>query len=87
MFRFKGCTGGNSCCTQINKCDQEEGDCDHDNDCFKGLKCGHNNCKHKDSLQWDRADDCCYKPGENQFLLITQNAPFLKHKCISVFSE
>ena len=38
------CNGGNSCCTEDNKCDVGEGDCDSDEDCEGGLKCGSNNC-------------------------------------------
>ena len=76
ILRFAGCTGGDSCCTQGNKCDLDEGDCDHDEECFEGLKCGANNCKHKNGLQWDNADDCCFKPGSYLFILSVQNELF-----------
>ena len=58
-----GCIGGDDCCTPSNKCGEDEGDCDSDNDCQGGLKCGTNNC------QWGDWDDCCYKPpeGTNHF--------------------
>ena len=56
------CTGGDECCTSSNLCDINEGDCDSDDDCMEGLKCGTHNCLIKTGLQWDSTDDCCYKP-------------------------
>jgi len=52
-----------------------DGDCDHDNDCNPGLKCGENNCGDFRSSEgwpyssgggWDLTDDCCYKPCDGQ---------------------
>jgi len=56
-----GCDGGNSCCTETNKCWVGEGDCDDNHDCQEGLQCGNANC------HWDQdncgffcvKDDCC----------------------------
>merc|ERR1719394_1628839 len=36
--------GGDSACTPDNKCGHTEGDCDKDDDCKDGLKCGTDNC-------------------------------------------
>ena len=47
------------CCNEETKiCGENEGDCDSDNDCHAGLKCGHNNCPSTFPSQYD----CCYKP-------------------------
>ena len=56
------CHGGNKCCTPKNKCGIDEGDCDSDNDCEEGLKCGRDNCPDKTGNEWNKEDDCCYKP-------------------------
>ena len=32
------------CCTSSNPCGVGEGDCDNDNECQSGLKCGTDNC-------------------------------------------
>ena len=61
-FSFVVCTGGDECCTSSNLCDIDEGDCDSDDNCILGLKCGDNNCPTKTGLKWDLNDDCCYKP-------------------------
>ena len=34
---------GDSYCTSMNQCDVGQGDCDSDNDCKTGLKCGQRN--------------------------------------------
>ena len=63
------CIGGDSCCNEDNKCDVGEGDCDSDDDCLEGLKCGTNNCLSARWFwdeDWDSQDDCCYKPGNNE---------------------
>merc|ERR1712126_627202 len=66
--RFRLCFGGDDCCTYYNKCEAGQGDCDTDNDCKDGLKCGNDNCgvswtKFIPSREgWDVYDDCCYKP-------------------------
>ena len=70
FFSDGGCNGGDACCKPYNKCGAGEGDCDTNNDCKEGLKCGTNNCGTGtgkgwlpwDPLGWDREDDCCYKP-------------------------
>ena len=63
-----GCNGGNTCCTPDNKCGEDEGDCDADNDCQDGLKCGIDNCSNKGNgnpnNEWNAEDDCCYKPAK-----------------------
>ena len=62
------CFGGDDCCTYYNKCEAGQGDCDTNNDCMDGLKCGTDNCgvswtKFIPSREgWDVYDDCCYKP-------------------------
>jgi len=56
------CTGGDSCCSEENKCGVGEGDCDSDADCMEGLLCGTGNCPSSRSAFWDADDDCCYKP-------------------------
>ena len=61
-FYVSDCKGADSCCTPYNKCDVDEGDCDSKDDCKPGLLCGSDNCQIKTGLQWDTADDCCYKP-------------------------
>ena len=54
-----------SCCTSTNPCGDGKGDCDSDEECIDGLKCGQgngldNNCN---SLLFSNADyDCCYEP-------------------------
>ena len=54
--------GGNKCCSYTNQCPENQGDCDSDNDCQLGLKCGTNNCP-KDWKWIDVVDDdCCYDP-------------------------
>ena len=56
-----------SCCPSGNKlghdnycnrnfCGENEGDCDHSNQCTGDLKCGCNNCH---GVAYDRFDDCC----------------------------
>ena len=62
ISKFLGCRGGDSCCTSGNRCDVDQGDCDSDDDCKIGLKCGRDNCPTKSGHQWDSTDDCCYKP-------------------------
>ncbi len=50
------CHGGDSCCTSKKKCGDMEGDCDSDDHCAEGLKCGRNNCI---GDTFDDSDDCC----------------------------
>ena len=53
--------GGDSCCSENDKCGIDEGDCDTAKDCEDGLICGNNNCKQKSGFEWDNNDDCCTK--------------------------
>ena len=49
------------CCTETQSCDVGQGDCDSDDDCLDGLKCGENNCK--SDFDWGKdSTDCCYRP-------------------------
>ena len=54
--------GGNQCCSETSKCEDQEGDCDHDSDCIDGLVCGNDNCIQNNDFWWDATDDCCEKP-------------------------
>ena len=60
MNCFTACNGGDACCSKMNKCGEDEGDCDSDSHCKDGLKCGNSNCSQKSGYQWDATDDCCY---------------------------
>ena len=56
-------TGGMSCCTSANPCGDGQGDCDTDEECIDGLKCGQgngldDNCGASFS---DDGYDCCYE--------------------------
>ena len=66
LFYLKGCRGGDACCTVGEPCYESEGDCDIDEDCMPGLRCGYNEnfCRIKDGGRWEDGDDCCYKPGK-----------------------
>ena len=44
-------------CT-CHSCLEDEGDCNLDNECQEGLRCGNNNCP--DSFGFDAYTDCCY---------------------------
>merc|ERR1711915_674333 len=60
--KLPDCNGSHdqhSCCTSTNKCGKGGGDCDSDNDCEAGLKCGTNNCKSFNPSA-DPTNDCCY---------------------------
>ena len=65
-----GCNDGNggwSCCSISNQCNEGEGDCDKDDDCFGNLKCGQgngfdDNCD--DALGFEPQFDCCYDPNK-----------------------
>jgi hypothetical protein len=49
-----------TCCeNKPGKCGEFEGDCDHDNHCKAGLRCGSNNCP----SGLPSGFDCCFKPG------------------------
>ena len=68
---FNG-NGGGNCCTSSNQCNEGEGDCDRDSDCFGDLKCGQgngfdNNCD--SSLGFPSTHDCCYNPNKGRKIL------------------
>ena len=63
---YKPCTGGESCCTPDNPCNEQEGNCKKDSDCMNGLKCGYHNCLNNGGFEWDINDNCCYKPGRTK---------------------
>ena len=55
------------------QCGDNEGDCDNDNQCKEGLKCGSDNCDI--SLGFASTVDCCYSDvdfckTENPFIYI-----------------
>ena len=52
-------TNGWNCCTNENKCDQFQGDCDNNEHCKAGLVCGSNNCP--TGMGIDLRMDCCWK--------------------------
>jgi len=62
----KLCAGDDSGCGINGGLDFGDGDCDHSNDCKRGLICGKDNCTtrfghgfgHRGG-QWDDTDDCC----------------------------
>ena len=47
-------------CTIEQPCAENEGDCDNNNECQSGLRCGEDNCPAL--LGYDWSIDCCYKP-------------------------
>ena len=51
-------------CTTSNQCGVGEGDCDSDEECTAGLKCGSNNCFTDEGpgSEISSAADCCYDP-------------------------
>ena len=61
------------CCTEANRCQENKGDCDNDDQCMPGLSCGHNNCKDlfptdssenqtaNQTVTLDSEADCCVK--------------------------
>ena len=49
-----------SCCSAANKCSENEGDCDSNEDCEEGLFCGTNNCKSLNTGNpFPTGADCC----------------------------
>ena len=56
----KQCSGGDDCCSYSDPCLEGEGDCENDDHCATGLRCGDNNC---DGDSFDGDDDCC-EPSE-----------------------
>ena len=59
FFSDEVCHGGKDCCKKENRCGENEGDCDSDEDCSNGLTCGNDNCKAINGFGWDITDDCC----------------------------
>ena len=57
-----------SCCTKESPCGEKHGDCDVDEHCMEGLKCGTDNCRSMYSnISFPNIDiqmDCCYKVGK-----------------------
>ena len=58
------CTAENpawDCCTDDNKCSENQGDCDYDSDCAGDLVCGTNNCQSTGvtGSNWASSADCC----------------------------
>ena len=47
-------------CTTEDPCPENEGDCDHNNECQNGLVCGQDNCP--STLKYEWSIDCCMKP-------------------------
>ena len=46
-----------SCCSSINPCKVEHGDCDSNDDCAEGLNCGTDNC----GPEFPNGFDCCVR--------------------------
>ena len=45
------------------------GDCDNDGDCFRGFKCGFDNCWSMFGVgNWESKADCCY--GNSKLLFV-----------------
>ena len=57
IVRRRPSLGHTDYCNEI-VCGENEGDCDEDNQCEKGLNCGTNNCE---GVEFDEGDDCCSK--------------------------
>ena len=57
-----------SCCTKESPCGEELGDCDVDDHCIEGLKCGEDNCRSMYSnVSFPNINvdmDCCYLPSK-----------------------
>ena len=58
-------------CSVNNTCGHHVGDCDYDNECHSGLKCGKDNCpKH---LGGSSFIDCCYLPAKGDEYFCTKD--------------
>ena len=68
---YKDCRGGDDCCNESNKCEEDEGDCDSDQDCKDGLICGSKNCNYDSGFEWDSSDDCCTKLKGKKYFIIS----------------
>ena len=60
-FTLIVCRGANSCCKSNNealRCGDDEGDCDSDDECKNGLRCGTRDCP----LAWPPLQpiECCF---------------------------
>lgn len=53
------CMGGNSCCRPGNLCGLNDGDCDGDEDCAPGLRCGLDKQCPIRGAEFNAGDDCC----------------------------
>ncbi len=55
------CSGANDCCSSSAPCAWGEGDCDRDEECAVGSKCGEDNCGgiHGEKAGYSPTDDCC----------------------------
>ena len=50
------------CCQhKVEKCGENEGDCNDDSHCKSGLICGHNNCPTGSGSNFNQFTDCCTK--------------------------
>jgi len=69
------CNGNNPqvehCCSKDNKCEENQGDCDSDEDCKEGLVCGQQECN---DMNFSEDADCCVIPDK-------------EHKCAIVGEE
>ena len=64
------CAGvNNGCCTSIQPCKVDDGDCDDDTHCEGSLKCGVANCNRTKYPSFEANDDCCYNP-KGEFLIL-----------------
>ena len=52
----------NCCQTKPGGCLVNEGDCDQDYECSKGLRCGHKNCNWFNSVLWNISVDVKLPP-------------------------
>ena len=62
------CLGTDShCCTEDNKCDEYEGNCEENSHCKEGLVCGTKNCKDnwRGKMDFDANDNCCKEEGND----------------------
>ena len=57
-------------------CGDKLGDCDHDSDCHKGMRCGANNCP---VFGWGVAinQDCCFDETGNINIIFFQYIPII----------
>ena len=70
------CLGTNShCCTEDNKCDEYEGNCEENSHCKEGLVCGTKNCKNNwhGKMDFDANDNCCKEEGKDFLIHFEEN--------------